>query len=92
MGGFSGRISAYYQGSTITSAQASNKTLDQDRYKLLRLDVQLSQKIRKGLIVYANVNNLTNNPDRFVLTYYPDHVVSDERYGVAGDIGIRIKF
>ena len=92
LGGFSGRISAYYQGPTITTAQAANKTIDQDRDKLLRLDLQLSQKIRKGIIVYLNVSNLTNNPDRLVLTYYTDHVTKDERYGVSGDIGVRLKF
>ncbi len=92
IGGFSGRISAYYQGKTITSAQASNKTVDQDRDQLLRLDLQLSQKIKKWLIFYVNVNNLTNNPDRLILTYHPDRVTSEERYGVSGDIGLRFRF
>jgi TonB-dependent receptor len=92
LGGFSGRISAYYQGPTITAAQAANKTIDQDRDKLLRLDLQLSQKIRKGIMIYLNINNITNNPDRLVLTYYTDHVVNEEKYGVSGDIGVRLKF
>ncbi len=94
LGGFSGRISAYYQGSTITTAQASNKSLDQDKDELLRLDMQFSQKFKKvpGLVLYLNINNITNNPDRRILTYYPEKLVRQEMYGVSGDIGVRYKF
>jgi len=94
LGGFSGRISAYYQGSTITDAQANQISLDQDKSALLRLDMQLSQKFKKipGFVVYFNVNNMTNNPDQRVLTFYTDKIVNEERYGVSGDIGIRYKF
>ena len=62
------------------------------RDQLLRLDMQLSQKIKKWLIIYLNVNNLTNNPDRTILTYHPDRVTGEERYGVSGDIGLRFRF
>ncbi len=92
IGGFSGRISAYYQGKTITYAQASNKTLDIDHDQLLRLDMQLSQKLKKWLIIYLNINNMTNNPDRTILTYYPDRITGEERYGVSGDMGLRFRF
>ncbi|MEN8229497.1 MAG: TonB-dependent receptor [Bacteroidota bacterium] len=94
LGGFAGRISAYYQGSTITTAQASNKSFDRDKAALLRLDMQFSQKFKKvpGLVFYLNVNNMTNNPDRMVLTYYPEKTVREERYGVSGDLGVRYKF
>ena len=94
VGGFAGRISAYYQSATITTAQASNLTLDVNKDKLLRLDMQLSQKIQKipGLSFYVNVNNITNNRDRNILTYYPDRVTRQELYGVSGDIGVRYRF
>ncbi|MEN8230482.1 MAG: carboxypeptidase-like regulatory domain-containing protein [Bacteroidota bacterium] len=94
LGGFAGRISAYYQGSTITEAQASNHSLDEDKAALLRLDMQLSQRFKKvpGLILYLNVNNMTNNPDRLVLTHYTDNIVREEKYGVSGDVGVRYKF
>ncbi len=93
-GGFSGRISSYYQSATITNAQATNKSVDQDKASLLRFDLQLSQKIKKieGLTFYLNVNNLTNNADRTVLTYHPDRLVSDQRYGMSADMGVRYKF
>ncbi len=94
LGGFSGRISSYYQSATITSAQASNKSLDQDKDALMRLDMQLSQKFKKvpGLTLYLNINNITNNPDRRILTYHPSKLTNEEVYGVSGDIGIRYKF
>jgi len=94
LGGFSGRISSYYQSATITSAQASNKSLDQDKDALMRLDMQLSQRFKKiiGLTLYLNINNITNNPDRRILTYHPSKLTNEEVYGVSGDIGVRYKF
>ncbi len=94
LGGFSGRISAYYQDNTITTAQASNKSEDQDKDALLRLDMQLSQKLKKvpGLVFYLNINNMTNNTDRRIMTYHPEKLAREEVYGVSGDIGVRYKF
>jgi outer membrane receptor protein involved in Fe transport len=94
IGGFSGRISSYYQGATLTQAKPSNLTTDVAQSKLLRFDMQLSQKIKKvkGLSFYLNINNLTNNPDRRVLRFYQDRIVSEERYGVSGDLGVRYQF
>ncbi len=94
VGGFSGRISAYYQSGTITTAQASNLTLDVDKDELLRFDMQLSQKLKKvpGLAVYINLNNITDNRDRNILTHSPDRITRQELYGASGDIGIRYKF
>jgi outer membrane receptor protein involved in Fe transport len=94
LGGFSGRISAYYQSATITTAQASNKSIDEDKDALLRIDAQFSQKVRKvkGLTFYLNMNNLTNIPDRSILTHHRDRVSSEERYGFSGDVGVRYQF
>ncbi len=60
----------------------------------MRLDLQLSQKFKKvlGLAIYLNINNITNNPDRRILTYHPSKLTNEEVYGVSGDIGIRYKF
>jgi TonB-dependent receptor len=94
-GGFSGRISGYYQGYTTTNqVDVTNISLDENRDDFLRIDMQLSQKIKavEGLMVYLNLSNLTNNPDRTILTHYPERVRSEERYGASGDIGIRYKF
>ena len=94
VGGFAGRISLYYQSSTITAAQSSNIAMDVDKDALLRMDMQLSQKFKKvpGLGIYLNINNLTNNADRRMLTYHPERIIREEVYGVNGDIGVRYKF
>jgi TonB-dependent receptor len=94
IGGFSGRVSMYHQSSTITAAQSGQKSIDQDKAPLTRLDFLASQKVKKvpGLMFTLSLNNITNNPDRTVLTYYHDKITRDERYGFSGDIGIRYKF
>ncbi len=91
-GGFSGRVSFYYQGFTITNAQNQIKSLDQNQDKLMRWDVQLSQNIFKGLKVYLNLNNITDWPDRSYLTYHQDFRTRQENYGWTGDVGLRYKF
>jgi len=94
MGGFSGRISAYYQSYTVNSVIPSDISIDTDKDDYLKIDVQLSQKINKikGMTLYLNINNLTNNTDRIILANYRDRITSEEKYGIAGDIGIRYQF
>ena len=88
--GFSGRISAYYQGSTTYSVRALDRSTDQERVALLRFDLSLAQRISKAISAYFNIANITNAADKIVLKYYPDKVVSAEKYGFACDIGLRI--
>jgi hypothetical protein len=94
IGGFSGRVSTYYQSATLIHAQQTNITLDAAKASLLRFDLQLSQTIKKvkGLSFYLNINNLTNNPDKVVLSHSQNKIISEERYGTSGDIGCRYKF
>jgi len=94
MGSFSGRISAYYQSYTVNSVIPSDISIDTDKDDYLKIDVQLSQKINKikGMTLYLNINNLTNNTDRIILANYRDRITSEEKYGIAGDIGIRYQF
>jgi len=56
--------------------------------------MQLSQKLKKvpGLVFYLNINNMTNNTDRRIMTYHPEKIVREEVDGVSGDIGVRYKF
>lgn len=92
-GGFSSRLSMYYQGPTIQDAQRQNKALDVSTDDLVRFDVQISQKaFFEGLTFYLNINNLTNWPDRQYLTYFPQFLAHQENYGWTADIGLRYRF
>ncbi len=94
IGGFSGRISAYYQSNTLTGVTAQKKSIDLSNGEYLRLDLQLSYKLKKipGLMVYFNAENLTNYPDMKFETYYPNKTQYEEKYGISADIGVRYKF
>jgi hypothetical protein len=93
IGGFSGRISAYWQGATITSAQAQVQALDVNHYQYMRMDLKVQQKIKKvkGLMIFMDIENLTNYPDKNVLTNYPDKITFAEKYGVSGKLGVRYR-
>jgi len=94
IGGFSGRISAYYQSYTLTGVIVQKKSIDVNNSQYLRLDLQLSYKLKKipGLMFYFNAENLTNYPDEKSETYYHDKLQYEEKYGVSADIGVRYKF
>jgi TonB-dependent receptor len=94
LGGFSGRISAFYQKPTLAGVTANQISLDETKHEILRFDLQVSQSIRKikGLSFYLNINNLTNASDKVYLTFYTNKTAYEEKYGVSGDIGVRYKF
>lgn len=94
VGGFSGRVSWYYQPLSLMVPDRVAPTLDQALYGFSKLDAQFSYKIKKieGLMLYLNLNNLTNTADKVVNNNYRDLVTSEERYGSSGDIGVRFKF
>ena len=95
IGGFSGRVSYYYQGFTFTDqVDLANISRDVNIAPYSRVDVQLSQKIKpvKGLTLYLNISNLTNVHDTRVYTYHPSLVRSDEVYGASASLGLRLKF
>ena len=90
--GFSGRFSLYFQGHTIQNAQANVKSLDVSTDDLLRFDVQLSQKLfEENLILYLDINNLTNWPDAQSLTYYEQFMAHQENYGWTSEVGLRYR-
>ncbi len=90
--GFSGRVSMYYQGFTITNAENRIKSIDRNQDTVFRWDVQLSQKVFSGFQVYLNLNNLTDWPDRAYLTFFDDFRTRQENYGWTGDLGFRYNF
>jgi TonB-dependent receptor len=89
--GFSARISFSYQGESLASI-GTQKEHDLWRSDFTRLSFSLRQKLSKGLSIYVNGVNLTNQND---LTYraldYP-RPSSLNYYGATYDFGMEYRF
>jgi TonB-dependent receptor len=89
-GGFTGRVSLNYAGSFIDEIRETSAA---DRYydERFQLDASASQKIAKGLTLFAEAINLTNAP----LRYYngqSDRPEQQEFYSWWGNVGIKLIF
>jgi TonB-dependent receptor len=93
LGGFSFRISYFYQGNFNSSFSGDQRT-DAVTQKYSRLDLTLKQKISDRLSVSLNLNNLTNTEEGSLLSNritgwsLPS---SNIRYGMTADIGVRLE-
>ena len=89
--GFSTRISMQYQGATLRSIGSRPET-DQYTDDYLRFDASIRQRFfNRRLSLFANVNNLTNRPDRSSQFTY-DRPRNIEYYGTAIDVGMEFRF
>ena len=88
--GFSSRFSVFYQDNVFkTAAFWPQERVHSDKY--LRLDLSVKQTLPwYGIQVYFNLNNITSADDIDLneTTSYP---ASRQRYGMTGDLGLRIK-
>lgn len=89
-GGFSGRISAIFQGRILTNV-ASREELDEYDDDFIRWDITMKQKIIKGVDLYLNINNVSDRSEKTFLwkEVFP---TSDEFFGWTADLGIRWKW
>ena len=92
--GFSGRISAYYQGTTYTSIEGSLIFLDEIQEAYVRFDLHLSQRLKvvPGLVFCLNSYNFTNSSLSQCLFYHPHRQTGKVMYGATGEAGIRYTF
>jgi len=94
IGGFSARLSWYYQGEFNRSFSADSKN-DRITNSFSRLDLTIKQKITDRISVLLSLNNLTDTEERTTIANrienwrLPD---TNERYGITGDIGVRVEF
>lgn len=89
--GFSSRVSVQYQGATLRSVGARPE-LDRYTDDYLRFDASIRQRFfNRRLSMFANLNNLTNRPDRSSQFTY-DRPRSIEYYGATFDIGMEFQF
>jgi TonB-dependent receptor len=89
-GGFSGRVALNFHGKYISEVgeEASGDIYYDDH---VQLDLSASQRITKGLRLFAEVNNLTNEP----LRYYEgvsDRPIQEEYYRWWGSFGLKWDF
>lgn len=92
IGGLSTRLSYLYQDNVLVSAHSTYDELDSYTGAYKRWDLTVFQKLPwDGLKLYMNVNNITNRPDRSLVSIR-ELLSSANYYGRTADLGIRYDF
>ncbi len=87
-GGFSGRLSFYYQGNTLAYVDRIFTIQDYYKDEVIRLDLKLKQKLSKNFDLFFDLNNLTNDPD-IVRYNIVDYLQKEEHYDWQASLGLR---
>jgi outer membrane receptor protein involved in Fe transport len=94
IGGFSARVSLFFQGE-YTKYYSADSRQDLVVDKISRWDIALKQQITNTIAVMLNVNNLTNAAEVVSLrdnVYGWNLVQTSESYGLSADIGVQVTF
>lgn len=94
VGGFSARLSLYYQGEHIDTYSATSLS-DRNINVFTRLDLALKQKITDNISLLLNVNNLTDVEEGSSISNNVfNRVMFDqsEKYGITIDFGVIAEF
>ncbi len=89
-GGFSGRVSALYQGNSLAFV-GQRSELDGFTDFSLRWDLAISQRLTRNWSLFFNLNNFSNQPER-AFVGNTSFVSEEEFFGMTGDLGLRFKF
>jgi len=102
--GFSARLSMVYQGSSLlvsedasigSLARSVGENADYDNYTeaFTRWDLIFKQKVNENFTLFANVNNITNTPERSYMAGSIQNLITrNVVYGMTFDVGLRYKF
>jgi TonB-dependent receptor len=102
--GFSARLSMVYQGSSLLVSEGAgigslarsvgqNKDYDNYTEAFTRWDLIVKQKLTKNFTIYANMNNITNTPERSYMAGSVQNLITGNVvYGMTFDLGVRYKF
>ncbi|MBI5473840.1 MAG: TonB-dependent receptor [Ignavibacteriae bacterium] len=94
IGGFSGRVSVFFQSEYARSYSASSVSTDPIVQSFSKWDLTLKQRLTDNISVFLNLNNFTtvledinrrNSVDAW------ETLGSSQKYGLTGDIGVRIE-
>jgi len=93
LGGFSGRLSVFFQGEYNRSYSAGrlNDPVVKD---FSRWDLSLRQRITPNVSVFFNINNLTSVQEEVYTTdrvHNWEVLRSSQQYGLTADLGIRVE-
>ena len=94
LGGFSGRISVFFQGEYNRSYSAGRMN-DPVVKNFYRWDLSLRQRITPNFSVFFNLNNFTSVQEDVYTTDRVNNweaLRSSQQYGLSGDLGVRIEF
>ena len=94
LGGFSGRLSVFFQGE-YNRQYSANRRSDPVQKSFSRWDLALRQRVTDYLSFFINLNNLTNvEEDTYTISRLDNWQAlrSSQRYGLTGDFGARLEF
>jgi TonB-dependent receptor len=94
IGGFSGRVSVFFQGEYYSSYSA-RRTSDPLVKPFSRWDLTLKQRVTDYLSIFFNLNNFTSVEEQNYTVNQLDSwdaLRSSHRYGLTGDLGVRLEF
>ena len=94
LGGFSGRVSVFYQGEYNVSYSAGRRN-DPVAHQFSRWDLSLRQRVTENFSVFLNLNNFTSVVEDQYTANQPDNwqaLRSSQQYGLSGDLGVRLEF
>ena len=94
IGGFSGRLSVFFQGEYNRSYSASRRS-DPVVQDFSRWDLSLRQRMTENISVFFNLNNFTSVEEQVFTTNRValwDQLTSNQLYGLSGDLGVRFEF
>ncbi len=89
--GFSARMSALYQGNTL-SLLVPEDLRDEYTDSYFRIDFSARQQITPWAQLFLNLNNLTAEFDQTFVNAIGGYPIVEERYGFTADLGLRFKF
>ncbi len=93
IGGFSARVSVFHQGEYNRSYSAGRLN-DPVVKSFTRWDLSVKQRLTEHITVFLNLNNLTSvEEDVYTVNRVDDWeaLQSSQRYGLTGDLGVRLE-
>ncbi len=88
-GGFTGRISAVYQGTARGDDLRERPDYDEFVVSTTRWDLTFKQKITENLKAYVNFNNITNQQEQ---SLFGTRLSRVQNFGTTADFGFQLSF